>query len=58
MSMLWGRGALGAAHGLPVFRRGEVMKYWLDGRRFTPATMLSAGQLHMTDAQLPLALPN
>jgi hypothetical protein len=46
--------ALGAAHGLPVFRRSEVMKYWLDGKRFTPATMLSAGQLHMTDDQLPL----
>ena len=26
------------------------MKYWLDSKRFTPATMLSADQLHMTDA--------
>jgi acyl-CoA thioesterase I len=42
--------ALGAAHGLPVFRRNEVMKYWLDSKQFTPATMLSADQLHMTDA--------
>jgi acyl-CoA thioesterase I len=42
--------ALGAAHGLPVFRRSEVMKYWLDSKQFTPATMLSADQLHMTDA--------
>lgn len=42
--------ALGAAHGLPVFRRSEVMKYWLDTRQFTPATMLSSDQLHMTDA--------
>jgi acyl-CoA thioesterase-1 len=42
--------ALGAAHGLPVFRRSEVMKYWLDSKQFTPSTMLSADQLHMTDA--------
>jgi len=42
--------ALGAAHGLPVFRRSEIMKYWLDSKQFTPATMLSADQLHMTDA--------
>jgi len=42
--------ALGAAYGLPVFRRNEVMKYWLDSKQFTPATMLSADQLHMTDA--------
>jgi acyl-CoA thioesterase I len=42
--------ALGAAHRLPVFRRNEVMKYWLDSKQFTPATMLSADQLHMTDA--------
>jgi len=42
--------ALGAAHGVPVFRRNEVMKYWLDSKQFTPATMLSADQLHMTDA--------
>jgi len=41
---------LGAAHGLPVFRRSDVMKYWLDSKQFTPATMLSADQLHMTDA--------
>jgi lysophospholipase L1-like esterase len=42
--------ALGAAHGLPVFRRSEVMKHWLDAGQFTPATMLSPDQLHMTDA--------
>jgi lysophospholipase L1-like esterase len=42
--------ALGAAHGLPVFRRSEVMKYWLDSKQFTPATLLSPDQLHMTDA--------
>lgn len=42
--------ALGAAHGLPVFRRSEVMKYWLDAKQFTPSTMLSPDQLHMTDA--------
>jgi acyl-CoA thioesterase-1 len=42
--------ALGAAQGVPVFRRSEVMKYWLDSKQFTPATMLSADQLHMTDA--------
>jgi acyl-CoA thioesterase-1 len=42
--------ALGAAHGLPVFRRSEVMKHWLDAGQFTPSTMLSPDQLHMTDA--------
>lgn len=42
--------ALGAAHGIPVFRRNEVMKHWLDSKQFTPATMLSSDQLHMTDA--------
>ncbi|UEM21572.1 GDSL-type esterase/lipase family protein [Skermanella mucosa] len=42
--------ALGAAHGIPVFRRSEVMKHWLDNKQFTPATMLSSDQLHMTDA--------
>ena len=26
------------------------MKYWLDSKQFTPATMLSSDQLHMTDA--------
>jgi acyl-CoA thioesterase I len=41
---------LGAAHGLAVFRRSDVMKYWLESKQFTPATMLSADQLHMTDA--------
>ena len=40
---------LRAAHGVLVFRRNEVMKYWLDSKQFTPATMLSADQLHMTD---------
>ncbi|QQP90062.1 lipolytic protein G-D-S-L family [Skermanella sp. TT6] len=42
--------ALGAAHGIPVFRRNEVMKHWLDSKQFTPTTMLSSDQLHMTDA--------
>lgn len=42
--------ALGAAHGVPVFRRSEVMKHWLDSKQFTPDTMLSSDQLHMTDA--------
>ncbi|WP_192499222.1 SGNH/GDSL hydrolase family protein [Skermanella pratensis] len=42
--------ALGAAHGIPVFRRNEVMKHWLDSKQFTPATMLSSDQVHMTDA--------
>jgi len=27
-----------------------VMKHWLDAGQFTPATMLSPDQLHMTDA--------
>jgi acyl-CoA thioesterase-1 len=40
---------LGAAHGLSVFRRSDVMKYWLESKQFTPTTMLSADQLHMTD---------
>ena len=26
------------------------MKHWLDSKQFTQATMLSADQLHMTDA--------
>ncbi|WP_051512753.1 SGNH/GDSL hydrolase family protein [Skermanella stibiiresistens] len=42
--------ALGAANGVPVFRRSAVMRYWLDHKQFTATTMLSGDQLHMTDA--------
>lgn len=41
---------LGAEFGLPVVARFDFMKEWLDDGRFTPADLLSADGLHMTDA--------
>jgi len=42
--------AVGAAAGVPVFKRHDVMTYWLKAGRFTVPAMLSPDGLHMTDA--------
>ena len=41
--------ALGAAYGLPVIRRFELMQRWLAEGRMTAAEMVTEDDLHMAD---------
>lgn len=40
---------IGAVNRVPVFRRYEVMKHWVKSGQMTPAGMIDADGLHLTD---------